>query len=77
MSLRKLPVINERVSLTAEHFQASTEHAAAAQENAEMIGNLIAFTEMNSEMFQVNYPRLSSLHSILIELYGLGSVPLV
>ena len=28
-------------------------------------------------MFQANYPRLSSLHSILLELYGLGSVPLV
>ena len=77
MSLRKLPVINERVRLTAEHFQASTEHATAAQENAEMIGHLIVITKMNSEMFKANYPKLSSLHSILIELYGLGSVPLV
>ena len=77
MSLRKLPVINERVRLIAEHFQASTEHAATAQENAEMIGNHVVITEVNSEMFQANYPKLSFLHSLLLELYGLGSVPLM
>ena len=77
MSLCKLPVLNERIRLTAEHFQASTEHAAAAQGNVEMIGTLIAITKMDSETFQFYYPGLSSLHSIPIELYGLGSVHLL
>ena len=76
MSLRKLPVIEQRIRLTAELFQGSNEHAITAQANEELIGDLVVATEMSSEMFQANYPRLSSLHSTLIELYGLGFVPL-
>ena len=77
MSLHKLPVLNERIRLAADHFQASTEHATAAQRNVEMIDTLIAITEMDSETFQVHYPGLSSLHSVPIELYGLGPVHLL
>ena len=76
MSLRKLPVIEQRVRLTAELFQASNEHADVAQENEEQIGDLVTITEIKSVMFQINHLRLSSLHSILIELYSLGFVPL-
>ena len=76
MSLRKLPVVLQRVRLTAEHYEASNEHANMAQEYEEQIGDLVEITEMRSEMFQVHHLRLSSLHSILIELYSLGFVPL-
>ena len=76
MALRKLPVLDERVRLTAELLQASTEQAIVAQAHEELVGDLVLVTELNSEMFQANYPKLSSLHSILIDLYGSGFVPL-
>ena len=77
MSLHKLPILNERIRLAADHFQASTEHANSVQRNAEMIGTLIAITKMDSKTFQVHFPGLSSLHSIPIKLYGLGPVHLL
>ena len=77
MALRKLPVLDERVRLTAELLQASTEQAIVAQAHEELVGDLVLVTELNSEMFQDNYPKLSSLHSNLIDLYGSGFVPLV
>ena len=77
MALRKLPVLDERVRLTAELLQASTEQAIVPQAHEELVGDLVLVTELNPEMFQANYPKLSSLHSILIDLYGSGFVPLV
>ena len=76
MALRKLPVLDERVRLAAELLQASSEQAIVAQANEELVGDLVIVTELNSEMFQANYPKLSSLHSILIDLYGSGFDPL-
>ena len=76
MALRKLPVLEQRVMLTDELFQASIDQAIVAQANEELVGDLVIVTELNSEMFQANFPRLSSLHSILLDLHGSGFVPL-
>jgi hypothetical protein len=77
MSLYKLPMLNERIRLATDHFQASTEHANSAQRNVDMNGTLIGITQMDSKTFQVHFPGLSSLHSVPIALYGLGPVHLL
>ena len=76
MSLRKLPVVLQRVRLTAEHYEASNENANLALEYEEQIGDLVEITEMRSEIFQTHHLRLSVLYSALLELYSWGYVPL-
>ena len=77
MSLHKLPVLDKRIRLASDHFQVSTENANSAQRHVRMIGTIIALTEMDSQTFQVHFPGLSSLHSIPLELYGLGPIHLL
>ena len=73
MALCKHPVLDQRIRLVDELLQASIDQAIVAQASEELVGDLVLVTELNSEMFQANYPKLSSLHSILIDLYGSGS----
>ena len=42
-----------------------------------MLGTLNGITQMDSKKFQVHFPGLSSLHSVPVELYGLGPVHLL
>ena len=76
MFSRKLPVVLQRVRLTAEHYETSIENANMAQEYEEQLGDLVEITEIRSEIFQTHHLRLSALHSALVELYSWGFVPL-
>ena len=76
MVLHKLPVLEQRVRLADELFQAHIDQANVAQASEELVGDFVLITELHSELFQENFPRLSSLHSILLGLHGSGFVPL-
>ena len=76
MALRKLPVLEQRVRLADELFQIHLDQAIAAQTSEELVGDLVLVTELNSQLFQINFPRLTSLHNILLDMHGSGFVPL-
>ena len=76
MSSRKLPVVLQRVRLTADYYETSLDHAHLAQEYEEHLGDLVEITEIRSDIFETHHLRLSVLHSALLELYSWGFVPL-
>ena len=77
MSLRKKPVLEQRVRLAYELFQFHLDKASAAQTAEELLGDLVHATELNSQLFANNFHRLNSLYNLLLNLQNSGCIPLV
>ena len=76
MALHKLPLLEQRIRLKDELLQVHTAQASAAQTSEELVGDLVHATELNSQLFENNFPKLTSLYNLLLDLHGSGCVPL-
>ena len=68
MSLRKKPVLDQRIKLASELHHYHLDKAKAAQAAEEFVGDLIHASELNSQIFIRNYHHLTSMYHFLLSL---------